>query len=58
MLCWIHDARYYNKLTPRIENHKIIIDNFKQKYWDFYSQLQEYRTEVSENKDVFIAVCI
>jgi hypothetical protein len=50
MLCWIHDARYYNKLTPRIENHKIIIDNFKQKYWDFYRQLQEYRKAPTTEK--------
>ena len=43
MLCWIHDARYYNKLSPQLENHKIILDDFKEQYWDFYRQLQSYK---------------
>ena len=44
MLCWIHDARYYNKLSPVLENHKIILANFKEKYWNFYTLLQDFKT--------------
>jgi len=43
MLCWVHDARYYNKLTPYIENHQVVLDDFKKQYWNFYRQLQEYK---------------
>ncbi len=50
MLCWVHDARYYNKLSPVLENHKIILENFKKLYWDFYRQLQGYKEEPSIEK--------
>ena len=43
MLCWIHDARYYNKLSPRLENHRTILNNFKECYWSFYRLLQDYK---------------
>ncbi|MCB9297289.1 MAG: hypothetical protein H6559_29810 [Lewinellaceae bacterium] len=38
-LCWIHDARHYNKLTPKIELHRSIKEEFQNKYWQFYYQL-------------------
>ncbi len=50
MLCWIHDARYYNKLSPSLENHKIILDKFKEHYWSFYRELQEYKEDPSQEK--------
>ena len=43
MLCWVHDARYYNKLSPQIENHRIIVSNFKERYWKYYNQLLNYK---------------
>ncbi len=43
MLCWIHDARYYNKLSPQLENHRTILSNFKSLYWAFYRLLQDYK---------------
>lgn len=48
MLCWIHDARYYNKLTPLIDYHRQILNNFKEHYWNFYSLLKEYTQNPSE----------
>lgn len=42
-LCWIHDARAYKKLTPFIEIHRQIRDDFMQEYWDFYRQLLSYK---------------
>jgi len=44
MLCWIHDARYYNKLSPKLENHRTILSHFKELYWKFYHSLQDYKT--------------
>ena len=42
-LCWIHDARHYNKLTPQIELHRCIKEDFTNKYWAFYSQLLDFK---------------
>ena len=42
-LCWVHDARNYNKLTPFIKCHEQILDDFVNKYWDFYNKLLEYK---------------
>jgi len=48
MLCWIHDARYYNKLSPQFENHRTILSDFKERYWAFYRRLQKYKQEPCE----------
>lgn len=42
-LCWVHDARYYNKLNPQIVVHEKILDNFKSRYWDFYDKLLDFK---------------
>jgi hypothetical protein len=42
-LCWIHDARYYNKLTPKIEIHRSIKEDFQKRYWQFYYQLLDFK---------------
>lgn len=43
MLCWIHDARYYNKLMPVCSLHIRELENFKNRYWDFYKMLKDYK---------------
>jgi len=42
-LCWIHDARYYNKLAPGAEVLINILNTFKARYWDFYQMLLDYK---------------
>lgn len=42
MLCWIHDGRYYNKLNPVFDNHRKILDKFKEQYWSYYKRLLSY----------------
>jgi hypothetical protein len=42
-LCWIHDARYYNKLAPGAEVLANILNTFKAQYWDFYQMLLDYK---------------
>jgi hypothetical protein len=42
-LCWVHDARAYNKLTPFVDVHKDILAGFMDKYWSFYQKLLEYK---------------
>jgi hypothetical protein len=47
-LCWIHDARYYKKLTPIIKTHQDIVSDFIAKYWKFYHSLLEYKNDPSK----------
>jgi hypothetical protein len=42
-LCWVHDARPYNKLTPRLEYHRQLLDDFKDQYWAFYDELLDFK---------------
>jgi len=42
-LCWIHDARYYNKLQPGTSVMKNKLETFKAEYWDFYQMLLDYK---------------
>lgn len=49
MLCWIHDARYYNKLMPVCANLAKDLDDFKEKYWNFYGRLKSYKLNPCEN---------
>ena len=42
-LCWVHDARYYNKLTPLLEQTRKVSKDFKDEYWAFYGLLLDYR---------------
>ncbi len=44
-LCWVHDARYYNKLNPQITVHEKILDTFKSRYWDFYDKLLDFKEQ-------------
>ena len=42
-LCWIHEGRHYPKLAPVIPWHQQQLEAFRQRYWDFYGELQKYR---------------
>ena len=44
-LCWIHDARYYNKLTPKLDIHRNVLDAFQDSYWQFYNQLLDFKEQ-------------
>ena len=42
-LCWVHDARYYKKLSPAVAYHCCLLEAFMDRYWAFYDQLLAYR---------------
>lgn len=42
-LCWVHDARYYNKLNPIIGIHRTVKEEFMNRYWNFYQLLLAFR---------------
>lgn len=50
-LCWIHDARFYNKLTPKIDLHRRLLEGFQGSYWQFYYQLLDFK-ELSPDQQV------
>jgi len=46
-LCWIHEGRHYKKLTPFLDYHRQLLEDFRTRFWAFYHQLQDYRTSPS-----------
>jgi hypothetical protein len=53
-LCWIHDARYYKKLVPRIDRHRDILSEVMDQYWEFYARLLDYKiASKSEQKQQY-----
>lgn len=49
-LCWIHDARYYNKLTPFFDCHRELLEEFKNRYWKFYRRLSAYKEKPDDKE--------
>lgn len=47
-LCWIHEGRHYKKLTPFVELHRHLLDDFLTQFWKFYKSLLDYRLNPSE----------
>lgn len=47
-LCWIHDAGNYNKLIAYLPIHKKILDNFMNRYWQYYKKLLDYKDKPSK----------
>jgi len=42
-LCWIHEGRHYEKLSPLVGRHAAALESFCERYWDYYASLQDYR---------------
>jgi hypothetical protein len=42
-LCWIHEGRHYKKLTPYLYLHQQEVDNFLDKFWEYYKRLLAYK---------------
>jgi hypothetical protein len=49
-LCWIHEGRHYQKLDPVVPVHREYLDAFRERYWDYYGQLAEYRQSPSAKR--------
>ena len=49
-LCWIHDGRNYKKLDPVVPINKKKVDDFREKYWDYYAKLLEYKENPTQYK--------
>lgn len=42
-LCWIHEGRHYEKLSPVVGRHADALDAFQERFWNYYASLQDYR---------------
>ncbi|MHC4406432.1 MAG: IS66 family transposase [Planctomycetota bacterium] len=42
-LCWIHEGRHYERLSPVVRRHAVLLDEFTEQFWDYYAALQRYR---------------
>lgn len=42
-LCWVHDGRFYRKLTPFVSLHRELLERFREQYWKYYDRLLAYR---------------
>jgi hypothetical protein len=49
-LCWVHDGRHYKKLTPYVDHHRQLLDDFQHEYWAYYGKLEQYRATPNETK--------
>jgi Transposase IS66 family len=49
-LCWIHEGRHYKKLTPHFTLHKIYVEAFLKKFWEYYRDLFEYKKHPTRGK--------
>jgi Transposase IS66 family len=42
-LCWIHEGRHYEKLSPVVGRHATALGSFRECFWDYYALPQDYR---------------
>ena len=42
-LCWIHEGRHYEKLSPVAGRHADALAAFQDRFWNYYAALQDYR---------------
>ncbi len=47
-LCWIHEGRHYEKLSPVVGRHADALDAFQERFWNYYASLQDYRAGPTE----------
>ena len=55
MLCWIHEARHYKKLTPFRKANQDKTDCVISQIWEFYHSLQDYQKAPNEKLSVELA---
>jgi len=48
-LCWIHDGRHYKKLSPVVPWNVEKLEDFIDRYWEYYRKLLAYKEAPSED---------
>jgi hypothetical protein len=49
-LCWVHEARHYNKLGPCFPPFQKLLAEFMERLWTYYDELLAYREHPSESE--------
>ena len=49
-LCWVHEGRHYKKLNPFVAYHQKLLDDFLERFWNYYRELLAYRDSPSQKK--------
>lgn len=47
-LCWIHEERHYQKLTPFLLHHQKLVTDFRSRIWKYYYELSQYKKNPNE----------
>ena len=51
-LCWVHDARHYNKLLPARDCQRAVLAEVQDVYWRFYGELLKFQKKPSPEEAV------
>lgn len=54
-LCWIHEGRHYKKMQPIINQHVLLLEEFREQFWDYYQQLMGYKDSPSPANAALLA---
>ena len=49
-LCWVHEGRHYKKLSPCIDIHRELLDDFLNKFWSFYDKLILFKDNPNQSE--------
>jgi hypothetical protein len=52
MLCWVHEGRPYKKLHPVVSLHRELLNNFLERFWNYYHELLTYKEKPSETERI------
>jgi Transposase IS66 family len=47
--CWVHAGRHFKKLSPKLQYHQQILENFSTQFWAFYKKLKDYKENPNPN---------
>jgi len=53
-LCWIHEIRHYLKLNPLLNHHRIVLNKFLRKIWNFYKLLTKYKEDPTDARKAYV----
>lgn len=49
-LCWIHEGRHYKKLQPIVPFYQEQLEDFRERFWDYYGELLDYKVNAGKDK--------
>jgi len=53
-LCWVHEIRHYLKLNPFLDWHRVLLERYLRKVFNFYKLLKRYKEDPTEKQARYI----